>query len=75
MGRVISKTSATGLKTRYEYDALGQLTDTIFSDPTPIDNSDNPRDLVEYTASGWIKAKTDIFGNRTEYTYDALRIC
>jgi hypothetical protein len=38
-----SETSATGLVTRYIYDDLGRLIETIIPDLTPNDWTDNPR--------------------------------
>jgi large repetitive protein len=60
------------LVTRYVYDELGRVVETILPDETPNTLADNPRTQTEYTAAGRIKAKTDLYGNREEYTYDTL---
>lgn len=51
---------------------MGRLTDTILPDLTPDNPDDNPREKIEYTAGDRIQAKIDIFGTRTEYSYDNL---
>jgi large repetitive protein len=57
---------------RYVYDEVGRLVETILPDTTPDIWTDNPRTKTEYTAAGRVKAKVDVFGNREEYIYDKL---
>lgn len=45
----IAQISSTGLETRYVYDDLHPLTETILSDKTPSDWTDNRRTKTQYS--------------------------
>ena len=56
----------------FVYNALGNMTETIYPDDTPGDPSDNPRSESHYDQTGRLKAEIDERGNRTEYAFDAV---
>ncbi|MEC4811700.1 MAG: RHS repeat-associated core domain-containing protein [Scytonema sp. PMC 1069.18] len=70
LGRRIAQIDQAGQTTRYSYDALGRLLETIYADATPLDPTDNPRVKTQYDKAGRIVASIDEKGNRTEYEYD-----
>ncbi len=69
---LIAQISPIGLETRYVYDALNRLTETVLPDLTPNDWTDNPRSFTEYSAGNRIKSHTDILGNKTQYFYNDI---
>jgi YD repeat-containing protein len=69
---LIAEISPTGLETRYIYDELGRLAQTILPDLTPDNWDDNPTVKTEYSAASRVKAQTDVYGNREEYFYNDL---
>lgn len=66
---LIAQISPTGLETRYVYDNLNRLTETILPDLTD-DWTDNPRTKTEYSDGNRIKSQTAILGNKTQYFYN-----
>lgn len=71
-GQRIAMTTERGFVTRFVYDSVGQVIETIYPDLTPIDETDNPRTRTEYDAAGQVTAEIDELGRRTEYRYDRL---
>ena len=69
-GQTIAEIDALGRVTKFIYDRVGRLVETIAPDSTPSD-LDNPRTRTEYYTDGLVKATIDERGNRTEYRYDA----
>ena len=63
-GRRVAETDALGHTTRYQYDDLGRVTDTIFHDGS--------RTQVAYDELGRRTSMTDPEGYTTTYQYDAL---
>lgn len=61
-GRLLSTTSKTGLKTEYDYDALGRLTGVI--EPR------TGRREIRYDAAGRVESTMDAAGNTTRFEYD-----
>lgn len=70
--RLIAEIGPTGLETRYIYDSLGRLIETVLPDETPDNWNDNPRLYREFTAAGRLSGQTDVFGNWERYTYNEL---
>ncbi len=70
--RKIAEIDTLGRETRYVYDKVGRLVETILPDATVNDWSDNGRSKTEYYSDGLVKAQIDLRGNRTEFRYDAL---
>ncbi len=62
MGEVKSRTNGNGYTTKYEYDALGQLTETI----DPLER----KTKQEYDAAGNLKKTEDALGRTVSYAYD-----
>lgn len=58
---LIAEISPTGLETRYVYDELGRLIETIAPDTTPDNWNDNPRLKTSYSLAGRVKTQSDIF--------------
>ncbi|NEP10260.1 MAG: DUF4114 domain-containing protein [Symploca sp. SIO2C1] len=71
-GNRIEEIDALGRSTKYIYDERGQLTESIYPDATPDDDSDNPRTRTEYDLAGQVVAEIDELGHRTAFVYDAL---
>ena len=70
VGNRVATTDPLGRVTRFVYDERGQMTETIYPDDTPADQTDNPRTSMEYDEAGQTIAKIDELGRRTEYRYD-----
>ncbi|MEG3903670.1 hypothetical protein QUB19_15645 [Microcoleus sp. B4-C5] len=68
---LIAEVSTTGLETRYTYDELGGLAETILPDSTPTWD-DNKRIKTEYSAASRIKTQTDIYGSKDAYFYNDI---
>lgn len=68
---LIAEVSTTGLETRYTYDELGRLAETILPDSTPSWD-DNKRVKTEYSAASRIKSQTDIYGSKDAYFYNDI---
>ncbi|ELS34813.1 MULTISPECIES: polymorphic toxin-type HINT domain-containing protein [Pseudanabaena] len=69
---LIAEISPTGLETRYVYDELGRLIETIAPDTTPDNWNDNPRLKTSYSLAGRVKTQSDIFGNDQKYFYNNI---
>jgi len=59
LGRRTSSTDRAGRVTQFVYDAMGRLTETIYPDATPADDTDNPRTKTEYDKAGQVTAQID----------------
>ncbi|WP_428243672.1 DUF6531 domain-containing protein, partial [Gynuella sp.] len=68
LGKVETETDDYGVQTRYQYDAVGNLTDTWVAWGT----DDQRHTAMEYDLNNHKTADIDGLGNRTLYTYDAL---
>ena len=63
---------ALNRRTEYVYDDNGRLTETIYPDDTPGDNTDNLRMLAGYDAIGRKTSETDLAGLVTRFEYDGV---
>ncbi len=71
-GNLIATVDARGERTEFVYDARNLLVETIFTDDTPEDSSDNLRAISLYDRGTRARAQIDADGNVLHYVYDAL---
>ncbi|HEX7814109.1 putative Ig domain-containing protein, partial [Dyella sp.] len=69
-GRKLTETAADGTVTQYQYDAVGQLTQTVV---TPVSGQGAARTAsATYDAFGDVLTQTDATGATTTYAYNTL---
>ncbi|WP_232826317.1 RHS repeat-associated core domain-containing protein, partial [Cyanothece sp. BG0011] len=71
-GNKIEDIDPNGRSTKYVYNNLGELIETIYADSTPDDDTDNPRTRTEYDAKGQVIAEIDELGRKTQFVYDSV---
>ncbi len=69
-GNRVQSIDALGRRTKFDYDDRGLMTETVYPDATPLNDSDNPRTKTEYDAAGRVTAEIDQLGRRTWFEYD-----
>ena len=70
VGNRVEEIDALGRSTKFVYDDRGLMTETIYPDDTPSDDTDNPRTQTEYDAAGQVTAEIDELGRVTRFEYD-----
>ena len=68
----MATTDALGNVTRYEYDALGRVTEKISPLPLGEGEGEGPTTQYAYDSAGNLHSVTDTLGHVTTYAYDAL---
>ncbi|MCS7468222.1 putative Ig domain-containing protein [Stieleria sp. ICT_E10.1] len=71
-GNRVEEIDALGRRTKFVYDDRGLMTETIYPDDTPADDTDNPRTRTEYDAAGQVIAEIDELGRTTRFIYDRV---
>ncbi|WP_366933237.1 RHS repeat domain-containing protein [Nostoc sp. NMS7] len=66
-GRIITSVDKAGRETRFVYDDVGRLIETLNPDSTPNNWDDNTKTRTEYYSDGLVKAQIDERDNRTEF--------